>query len=289
MQLFLSWSGDQSKALASALRDWIPLVIQSVKPWFSPEDIDKGARWMSDLSSQLEQQSVAVICVTRQNTNAPWLLFEAGALSKALESSWVCPVLLGMEPSEIQGPLAQFQATRTNKEDIRRLLDTINKRTQSPLLDQRLDIIFEAFWPQFESQLDAIISSNQAPVQHRPSSDVMAEILERVRSIERQFVERLTDEEQLRRREVANRQKVALDHLTLASMDLDRANAKLSHIYSVRAMLETQLKNMPDEMSEQKLQLLAQRGQVEAELAMLQANQREARKMLAELQNSLNL
>lgn len=87
MQLFISWSGERSKAIASAIRDWLPLIIQSVKPWFSPEDIDKGARWLGDLNTQLEKQSVAVICVTPESLNAPWLLFEVGALSKALESS----------------------------------------------------------------------------------------------------------------------------------------------------------------------------------------------------------
>ena len=53
MRVFLSWSGERSKLLAAALRDWLPLVLHSVEPWFSSEDIDKGAKWLVTLSSEL--------------------------------------------------------------------------------------------------------------------------------------------------------------------------------------------------------------------------------------------
>lgn len=45
MQVFISWSGDQSKAVAELLNDWIPCVTQAVKPWISSADLDKrGAK-----------------------------------------------------------------------------------------------------------------------------------------------------------------------------------------------------------------------------------------------------
>ena len=33
MHVFISWSGERSKALAVALRDWLPLVLHYVEPW----------------------------------------------------------------------------------------------------------------------------------------------------------------------------------------------------------------------------------------------------------------
>src|SRR4051812_13232017 len=37
MQLFLSWSGPRSKAVADALASWLPQAIHAVQPWMSSE------------------------------------------------------------------------------------------------------------------------------------------------------------------------------------------------------------------------------------------------------------
>jgi hypothetical protein len=44
VEIFLSWSGSKSKAVAEALRIWLPKVNPAFKPWLSTADIDKGAR-----------------------------------------------------------------------------------------------------------------------------------------------------------------------------------------------------------------------------------------------------
>lgn len=187
MQLFLSWSGPRSKALASALRDWLPLVIQSLRPWFSPDDIDKGAPWLAELNKQLQGHSAAIVCLTPENQGSAWLLFEAGAISKALETSRVCPVVLDMEPTDVKGPLAQFQATRPTSDEVRRLLGTLNKHIESPLIEPHLDTLHETMWPKLEQRLLLAAALPTAlPTPHRQPMDLIAEVLERVRGIERQ-------------------------------------------------------------------------------------------------------
>ena len=79
-KVFLSWSGDLSRKLADALRSWLPSALQSVKPYFTPEDIEKGAKWGSEISKELESSNIGIVCLTRDNTEKPWILFEAGAL-----------------------------------------------------------------------------------------------------------------------------------------------------------------------------------------------------------------
>ncbi len=184
MKVFLSWSGERSKAVAEYLQGWLQSVIQSIEPWFSPDDIKKGSPWLAELNSELEAHSVAIICLTLENRTAPWLLFEAGALSKALkDKAFVCPLLIGLEPADVQDPLAQFQLTRTTKEEIRRLLLTINGRMERPLSKDRLDESFELRWPRLETKLSEIAAQGtSAPSAKRPKDDILAEILEQVRN-----------------------------------------------------------------------------------------------------------
>lgn len=81
MLVFLSWSGSRSKAVAETFSKWIVQVIQAVEPWIS-SDIEKGARWNSEVAARLEQSRVGIICLTKENLDAKWILFESGALSK---------------------------------------------------------------------------------------------------------------------------------------------------------------------------------------------------------------
>ena len=157
MKVFISWSGDLSNKIAIILKDWIPNVIQNVEPYVSSEDIPKGDRWSTDIAKELSDSSFGILCVTKDNVNAPWLNFEAGALSKKLDSSKVCPFLFGMKKSEIEGPLLQFQITFKNMDDIFKLMQSINKSSEDEFLDDtRLRKSFDVWWPSLEETLDKV-------------------------------------------------------------------------------------------------------------------------------------
>src|SRR5215470_277883 len=103
MRVFISWSGSRSRALAEVMRGWFPSVLQAVRPYFSPDDVAKGSRWSSEIAKEQEASRVGVLVITPENQEAPWLLFEAGALAKNLERSKVCPVLFGkLEPADVK-------------------------------------------------------------------------------------------------------------------------------------------------------------------------------------------
>ncbi len=93
MKVFISWSGPRSAAVAEALRYWLPKVIQALEPWMSADDIEKGTRWRSGIATELEQSSVGIICLTRENLDSTWIHFEAGALSKQQKSTYVREIL----------------------------------------------------------------------------------------------------------------------------------------------------------------------------------------------------
>lgn len=188
MQIFLSWSGEQSKAVAEVLRDWIPLVIQATDPWISL-DIEKGARWNSEISEKLESSKVGIICLTEDNLDAPWILFEAGALSKR-NDAYVCTFLFGIKPTDVQQPLAQFQHTKFNKVDIRRLMETVNQSIQDAggkaLHEKTFSRAFENYWSELETSLNKIQTKKPATkLEQRPEREMLQEILEILREQER--------------------------------------------------------------------------------------------------------
>ncbi|SFU39938.1 TIR domain-containing protein [Pustulibacterium marinum] len=185
MKVFLSWSGQTSHKVATILRDWIPSVIQSVVPYVSSEDIDKGTRWSTDIAKELEDSAFGILCVTKDNIDAPWLTFEAGALSKKLEKSYVSPFLFDIKRAEIDGPILQFQSTVFEKEDIKKLLKTINKACgDDKLSDERFEKSFEVWYPNLEKELTALKKKTKAeenPVEETPENfnqQMLEEILE---------------------------------------------------------------------------------------------------------------
>lgn len=162
MKVFLSWSGEQSHKVAVVFRDWFPSVIQSLVPYVSSEDIDKGARWSTDIATELEDSTFGILCVTKDNLEAPWLTFEAGALSKTMDKSSVCPFLFNIKRSEVNGPILQFQSTTFEKEDIKKLLKTLNKACgEEKLTDDRLDKAFDVWYPSLETGLKEILESEK--------------------------------------------------------------------------------------------------------------------------------
>lgn len=182
MKVFISWSGERSHAIASALHDWLPSVIQTIETWISDADINKGARWAEKLAAGLEQTHVGIICLTPDNLNAPWLLFEAGSLSKIQQDTYVCTFLFELMPADIQGPLAQFQSTKADKEDIKKLIHTINTAQEKPILPKQVDTAFERGWKEFNERLEAVPNLQIDSKSTRSDSDMIKEILELVRT-----------------------------------------------------------------------------------------------------------
>src|SRR5262249_10422327 len=126
MRVFISWSGELSGELAEAVRKWLPSTLQYVKPFFTPNDVDKGSKWASEIFKELSTSAVSIIVLTRENLNSNWIMFEAGAISSTIDKAKVCPLIFNLEPTDLQGPLAQFQVTKFSKDDFRKLFMTIN-------------------------------------------------------------------------------------------------------------------------------------------------------------------
>jgi len=181
MRIFISWSGELSRQLAEAIRNWLPSALQYVKPYFTPADIDKGAKWATEIFKELSTSSVCIIVLTRENLNSNWIMFEAGAISSTLEKARVCPIIFDVEPTDLQGPLAQFQITKFIKDDIRKLFTTINSSAgENKLADAVAEAVFNKWWPDLEQELKMILEGYLAGKDEkriRSDRDLLEEVL----------------------------------------------------------------------------------------------------------------
>lgn len=156
MKIFVSWSGELSCQIAETLKKWIPCILQSVEVFFSPEDIEKGENWDKTISTELSECKYGIICLTTENTTAPWINFEAGAIAKSLDSK-VTALMVNIKPSDIKGPLSRYQATKFERDDFFQLITSINKVLETPLDHKVLENTFNAMWKSLEDETVSII------------------------------------------------------------------------------------------------------------------------------------
>lgn len=188
MNIFLSWSGERSRAVSDLLDEWLQCVIQAVDPWMSSKDIDRGTLWFSEISDQLQSTSIGIICLTKDNIDKPWILFEAGALAKGLKNTRVCTFLIDLDPNDVGTPLSQFNHTLPDKAGLWALVRTLNNALQEKgLKEKTLEQVFDTYWPKFEEDFNKILIDikSAGTIKKRADKDILIEILETSRSMDR--------------------------------------------------------------------------------------------------------
>jgi hypothetical protein len=185
VKVFISWSGEPSRAIAHALRKWLPTVAQHVEPWMSVADIKGGHRWNDEVVAALDASGFGIVCLTASNQREPWLTFEAGALAKRLhgERGRVVPLYIDLGPADITGPLDAFQGHQLDEEGMGNLVrDLMELRPNPP----NVDGLFKAMWPQLELQVNEAKRLSPAPeTPKRKDRDMLEELVERVRRLDR--------------------------------------------------------------------------------------------------------
>jgi len=88
-----------------------------------------------------------------------------------------------LKATDVKGPLAQFQATRVLKDDILKLLKTLNTGLgEDALTEGHIDEAFEVWWPRLDSQLKTLPDEDSEVRAPRTDRDVLEEILGFVRN-----------------------------------------------------------------------------------------------------------
>jgi hypothetical protein len=182
VKVFISWSGSKSKAVAALLRDELPAIVRAIKPFMSQHDILSGERWAKEIAQELDHTSFGVFCLTSENIGAPWLHFEAGALSK-LEGRVAGLLIGGLKPADFNNPLSQFQHRYFNKEDIHKLVSDISIAANDDLVS--VHKVLEKMWPDIEQKYREILAIE--PELNAPNKRDQEELLEELLLRQRNF------------------------------------------------------------------------------------------------------
>lgn len=187
--VFISWSGERARVVAKALDVWLRGILQGVETWCS-DSTDAGKFWGPEITERLNRAKVGIIIVTAENREKPWLLFEAGAIAKAVaggpDDARAIPYLFDLEPKDIAPPLSLLHAKKADREGTFGVVQSVNRTLAEPVADDVLRDLFGDVYPRLEAKLaDARAIKGDAGPKKRGADEVLAEILDTVRRLDR--------------------------------------------------------------------------------------------------------
>lgn len=238
MKVFISWSGVRSKQLAIALREWLPMVLQYVEPWVSDKDISAGERWAQAIAGELDAANFGIICITPENVNSEWILFESGALSKSMSDGKVIPFLFGLELSDLSGPISQFQAQKVDEGGVLEVVKSINKVAEKPTSSTIVDQLVPALWPRLQQSLEAIPEVAPKEKHKRSQNDILEELVTGVRNVNTRIRELEIDS--------SDREKFPRKRKRISLSAIDRAFSLLSEFgesHSILLLISSMLRD----------------------------------------------
>lgn len=188
MTVFISWSGDRSKAVAHVFKKHLEYVIQGLPTFMSDKDIASGTQWFQEISDKLRDATFGIVCVTPENLERPWLSFEAGALANQAERSRVVPVVFGMSKENLPSPLNGFNAVDLNEEGFLRLIESIHEARKVSTKWAIVEASAHRLWPDVQADLKMIAApaDDAAPA---PGFDIEGALKE-MRGLLRDLVDR---------------------------------------------------------------------------------------------------
>lgn len=181
---FISWSGARSRSFAHALCKLLDNVETEWGAWTSDES-GAGSIWNDEIMSRLRNCQVGIVCLTRENLNSQWLLFESGALASTMRTLSeseaterpVCPVLIGpaIDVEHVPSPLVRYNAVRSYygqvdivpKDEIWGLVETLDKQFGLTEHTGKHRRSFDQHWEEFDQSLRTL-QENAPNVDHAP-------------------------------------------------------------------------------------------------------------------------
>lgn len=164
--IFISWSGENSKIIASRLKLALDEIFENerLSTFMSEKNIESGDEWFQTIKQQLVTCNFVIIILTKDNLSAPWIMFESGAIAIKHASKKVVPFLFGVKV-DTKSPLSHYNHIKYSKEGFSKLINSI--------------INFFHFKKSTETQL-----KNMIPTIYNEFNDNIFEIVEKMQNVD---------------------------------------------------------------------------------------------------------
>jgi hypothetical protein len=179
-EIFLSWSGNTGKKIATELRKLLPSILHIPSPFVSDIDIHAGRAWREMLDSQLRETNYVMFIFTPENIATPslWMAYEAGAaMSNRNREILVLTLAFNVPATSVPNYLGEIHSSSFKEEDWKKLLEDLRKKikkksqetgTKIEYYDNFDDISFPQFWSDFEVRINRIF--NEVESAHKDDS-----------------------------------------------------------------------------------------------------------------------
>lgn len=183
--IFVSWSGEQARQAGLVISNWLQEIYQRVDVFYSPESIDKGLRGYVEIQAAISRAVAAIVVVTPESSVAPWVNYEAGALSmQAVDGGGerkVVPFLVGLDsPADVTGPLTLFQMATRRRDEVVKMVASLNK--VMGIDPGRAERMVDSAWDQLDSGLEEISFDPAEIPEARTERQILEELLELARA-----------------------------------------------------------------------------------------------------------
>lgn len=160
--IFISWSGDDSKEIALALKKVLEqkvFVGNSLCCFVSDQNISSGTEWWNTVKTSLKSCKLGIICITKSNAIAPWIHYEAGAM--VAHNIPVIPLLFHCDFATLSAtPLNHNQAVQfyDEKKFLKMLCDIYDQLKYTGMSHEQIKCIGKDAYKCLKDELSAVFS-----------------------------------------------------------------------------------------------------------------------------------
>jgi hypothetical protein len=159
--VFISWTKPLGLRIARQLRTFLKSQVPGIDFFVSQDDLIPGQPWRAGLERRLQEDSLGILVITPAALTAPWIFYEAGAISAKADAA-IVPLLFDVPAARLKEPIGAYQSLPYSEDSILRIIGMLQglDGELSKGLEKRKPRGFSAGWKQFNSEIQKLLGED---------------------------------------------------------------------------------------------------------------------------------